>query len=89
MKKWKGWPAMAFVVTAAMLVGSVYAQAPEVVDKPAKVKTKKKKKVAVAGHGGKAKFLSGSQETASERSTRLMRECKGAVNAGVCEGYTR
>ena len=89
MKKWTSRPAMALIITAAMLVGSVSAQAPEVVNKPAKVKVKKKKKLAVAGHGGKAKFISGSQETASERSTRLMRECKGAVNAGACEGYTR
>ena len=37
---------------------------------------------------GKVKFVPGSQETARERATRLKRECKGAVNAGACLGYT-
>ncbi len=39
--------------------------------------------------GGQIKFLPGSAETVKERSTRLKRECKGAVNAGACAGYTR
>jgi hypothetical protein len=29
-----------------------------------------------------------SQETVTERSARLKRECKGRVNAGACTGYT-
>ena len=37
---------------------------------------------------GKVKFLPGTQESAKERATRLKRECKGAVNAGACLGYT-
>ncbi|MGH8831535.1 MAG: hypothetical protein ACREXV_10635 [Polaromonas sp.] len=45
-------------------------------------------KTAVAGQGGKVKFMPGSGETAQQRSTRLKRECKGRVNAGACEGYT-
>lgn len=31
----------------------------------------------------------GSRETESQRSERLTRECRGAVNAGACAGYTR
>ncbi len=30
----------------------------------------------------------GSGETASERSARLRRECKGRPNAGACSGHT-
>ncbi len=37
-----------------------------------------------AGGGG----LPGG-ESKKERETRLKRECKGRVNAGVCEGFTR
>lgn len=31
----------------------------------------------------------GSRETEFQRSERLSRECRGAVNAGACAGYTR
>ena len=48
------------------------------------VKTKKK-----SARGGHIKFLPGSAETVRERSARLKRECRGAVNAGACAGYTR
>ena len=55
--------------------------------------TKKGKKAAVASSTKKAsskkvKFLPGSQESVGERATRLKRECKGAVNAGACQGHT-
>lgn len=72
-------------------MGSAHAQSQptEAGDKPAKTKPKKKvAKTAVAGQGGKVKFMPGSGETAQQRSTRLKRECKGRVNAGACEGYT-
>ena len=36
----------------------------------------------------KVQFLRGSEESVSERSNRLKRECKGRVNAGACAGYT-
>jgi hypothetical protein len=84
----------ALVVSAAValgILGSVQAQAaqsPEGVTQPTKAKTKAKKKTATA-RGNKVKYVRGSEETASERSTRLKRECKGRVNAGACEGYTR
>ena len=55
--------------------------------------TKRDKKAVVASSAKKApskkaKFLPGSQESAGERATRLKRECKGAVNAGACQGHT-
>ena len=66
------------------------AQLPKPV-KPTKKKTKKKKAsgTAAAGRVGRTQFLPGSQESSAERAARLTRECKGAVNAGACEGYTR
>ena len=59
--------------------------------KQTKTKTKKKKTsgTAAAGRAGRTQFLPGSQESPAERAARLTRECKGAVNAGACEGYTR
>ncbi|MDP1741841.1 MAG: hypothetical protein Q8M51_09660 [Polaromonas sp.] len=55
--------------------------------------SKKDKKAATASSAkkappGKVKFVPGSQESAKERATRLKRECKGAVNAGACQGHT-
>jgi hypothetical protein len=85
--------AYAWVVSAAValgMLGSVQAQAAEGVTQPVKAKTKvKAKKKAAAARGNKVKYVRGSEETTSERSTRLKRECKGRVNAGACEGYTR
>ncbi|MBK5204925.1 MAG: hypothetical protein JJD98_05815 [Polaromonas sp.] len=90
MKKSVIQPALAFIVVAAVLMGGVPAYSAEPVDKPAKTKASKKAaKAAATGHVGKVTFLRGSEETAQERSTRLKRECKGRVNAGACEGYTR
>ena len=37
--------------------------------------------------GGKE--AANSAESSAARDRRLKRECKGAVNAGVCLGYTR
>lgn len=82
---------IALISAGALLIGSVHAQPSEPVDKPAKAKAKaKKKKVSGStprAKGGSVKFLPGSQETTKERSTRLMRECKGRVDAGACAGY--
>ena len=64
------------------------AQTPEVLNPPTKT-TKKKSKKPKAAAGAKAKFVSGSQETKQERSSRLKRECKGGVDAGACAGYTK
>ena len=72
-----------------LLASGAQAQAPEVMNPPVKTTAKKKAKKAKASTGAKAKFITGSQETKKERSTRLMRECKGAVDAGACAGYTQ
>lgn len=72
-----------------LLASGAHAQAPEVLNPPAKSAAKKKAKTSKHAAGAKAKFIPGSQETKKERSTRLTRECKGEVNAGACTGYTR
>jgi hypothetical protein len=64
------------------------AQALEILNPPIQVAAKKAHKAKRAS-GSKAKFEPGSQETVKQRTARLKRECRGAVNAGVCEGYTR
>ncbi|MBW8722018.1 MAG: hypothetical protein JF626_09170 [Polaromonas sp.] len=92
-KFFKG-PALVLLVAAVLLGGNALAQAQPTQDgaKPAKSKTKKAKaktRTAAAGTGSKAKFISGSEETPAQRHARLTRECKGAVNAGACAGYTR
>lgn len=92
MKNWMTQPLTAIVAAAALLLGAAQAQAqaPEILNPPSKVKAPKKPaKTTTAGQGSKTKFVPGSQETIKERSTRLQRECQGAVNAGACSGYTR
>ena len=37
----------------------------------------------------KVKQESGSAESTKERERRLLRECRGQVNAGACAGLTR
>ncbi len=37
----------------------------------------------------KIEAQSGSMESTKDRDKRLKRECKGAVNAGMCAGFTR
>ncbi|MDO9404999.1 MAG: hypothetical protein Q7T87_13285 [Polaromonas sp.] len=37
----------------------------------------------------KFKLPPSSEESRGERIARLKRECKGGVNAGACEGFTR
>ena len=72
-----------------LLATGAHAQAPELLNPPAKSSVKKKAKTPKREAGAKAKFIPGSQETKKERSARLTRECKGEVNAGACTGYTR
>ena len=76
------------VVSGFLIATAVQAQAPEVLNPPVKT-SKKKVKKQKAQTGAKAKFIAGSQETKQERSSRLMRECKGGVDAGACTGYTQ
>ena len=56
------------------------AVAKKAVNKPVKKAVKKTAKPV---------FVPGSAETVAQRNARLKRECKGAVNAGACAGYTR
>jgi hypothetical protein len=62
-------------------------------DKPVKqtkAKPKKKGKAAQsARYRPDPRDNYGSRETEGQRSERLSRECRGAVNAGACAGYTR
>lgn len=88
-KSLKG-PVLAAIMMAALVANTAQAQtqpAPEG-DKPAKSKSKKTAKTGAAG-GGKVTFIQGSGETPAQRTARLRRECKGAVDAGACTGYTR
>ncbi len=85
--------AAVLLAATALLGGHVQAQSQAAQDgvKPAKAK-KSKKATASTGAtnaGGKVKFISGSGETPGQRDARLKRECKGAVDAGACTGYTR
>ncbi|MDB5964372.1 MAG: hypothetical protein JWQ72_872 [Polaromonas sp.] len=86
MKKKMVQAALAVTLGCTLLLGSVQAQTAEPAAQPAQVK--KKKKSAGKVKSAAPKFLPGSQETVKERSNRLKRECKGAVNAGACSGYT-
>lgn len=83
---------LAALMVAALAASHAQAQtqpAPDG-DKPAKSKSKKAAaKSGSAASGGKVKFIPGSGETAAQRTARLKRECKGAVDAGACSGYTR
>jgi hypothetical protein len=79
---------IASAVMGLVLPATTSAQALDILNPPLQMQTKKK----TAKHkksGSKTTFSSGSQETTKERNARLQRECKGAVNAGACAGYTR
>ena len=90
MKKPIATSLLALMLGTALLLGSVHSQAAEPADPPVKTKAKKKSaKGKSIKRGNSAKFVPGSQETAKERDNRLKRECKDAVNAGACAGYTR
>lgn len=85
MKNFAFKPLGAILLLAVFCAGSVDAREVSY-DSSGTPHAKVKKKSA---RGGKIKFLPGSAETVGERSARLKRECKGAVNAGACAGYTR
>ncbi|MBI2727308.1 MAG: hypothetical protein HYX42_13775 [Polaromonas sp.] len=73
------------VLIAAAMSGAAFAAEADV--PPAQPAAKKKK--ADKPKSARVKFMPGSEETRAERRARLKIECKGAVNAGVCTGYTR
>jgi hypothetical protein len=78
--------AIAMMVCASLLMTGAHAQLKpaDTTSKSAKVKSKKKS----TGAQKMPKFLPGSQESVKDRNNRLQRECKGAVNAGACRGFT-
>lgn len=83
-------PVMACFLAIAVVMGAGPTQAATALDEPVKVKSKKKPAKTRAARGATATFTpGGSQETVAQRTARLKRECKGAVNAGACQGYTR
>lgn len=47
------------------------------------------KKKAKSHRVAKPKQDGGSAESTKDRERRLLRECRGRVNAGACEGFTR
>jgi hypothetical protein len=79
-------PAGAFLVALAALAGNAQAKLASPGETAAPAASKKAG--TKAGQPSHVKFLSGSEESAKERSSRLRRECKGRVNAGACAGYT-
>lgn len=87
MKNFVAKPAWAALLAGAVLMGHAHAGAPaSEAGNPSAAANKAKK--STARKTAQAKFVSGSEETAGERSSRLRRECRGRVNAGVCAGYT-
>ena len=69
------------LVTIAALCSAPLVSAKET--KEHKAKTRGHKVVRPA-----QPYDSGSGESRSDRERRLLRECKGRVNAGACAGYT-
>ena len=77
-------PALTVMLLAAALMSGAHAKTQPADVSDGQTSSKKAKKSG----GGQVKFLRGSEESPSERSNRLKRECKGRVNAGACAGYT-
>lgn len=84
------------VLVTPVLAGPALAQAADSSAAAASTAAGPQKKAAVKKAAKKAVkktakpvFVPGSAETVAQRSARLKRECKGAVNAGACAGYTR
>lgn len=88
MRKLAAVTAMTCAMAGFLTPQVAQAQALDILNPPLQVQAKKRA-VKHKTAGNKTKFLPGSQETTKERSARLQRECKGAVNAGACAGYTR
>ena len=84
------------VLVTPVLPGPALAQVADTSAAAASTTAGPQKKAAVKKAAKKAVkktakpvFVPGSAETVAQRSARLKRECKGAVNAGACAGYTR
>ena len=94
MKLFFARPVMACILVTGVAMSAFATPAAAAQDEPVQVKSKSESKKKPAKtrpvQVATATFVpGGSQETVAQRSARLKRECKGAVNAGACEGYTR
>lgn len=74
---------------AALPVQAVASSKKDGTEASSTAKKPKKEKKAKAAKPGTVTFHEGSGETRAERERRLMRECKGRPNAGLCEGFAR
>lgn len=78
---------LAVVVAVSCLSFSGFAQAtPGAVDQHGCHKSKKE---GIHCHAERARNSGGSDGTKSARDKRLKRECRGAVDAGMCTGHTK
>jgi len=91
MYKLNNFSFLSLVLSSAMLCASLSVNAADAAGtNKAKKSAAKSPDIAKPGDKPvKSKFMRGSEETTGERNARLKRECKGAVNAGACAGYTR
>ena len=87
---------LVMLVAALMVADSALAQAVDASAATGSTATQPQKKGAAkkaikkaVKKTAKPVVVPGSAETVSQRNARLKRECKGAVNAGACAGYTR
>jgi hypothetical protein len=85
------WTAAVVTAMAVMPMGQALAASAgeTAAEKPAGPASGKAAKDKKAGKpASKAKIPMDSSEKPADRRARLQRECRGAVNAGVCTGYT-
>jgi hypothetical protein len=73
----------------ALLAAPAQTMASNSTAKESTAKKPKKEKKAKAQKAGGVVFYEGSGETRAERERRLMRECRGRSNSGLCEGFAR
>jgi len=73
--------ALAVLMVCALLAQPVQASTKKTTAETSGTKARKPSRKA-------PKFIKSGEETTSERDRRLLRECKGRVNAGACAGYT-
>ena len=76
--------AVALTWAASALAADTGAKTTQPEEKPSKTATSKPVKKAKADSKP-----GGSAESPAERTARFKRECRGAVNAGACTGYTQ
>ena len=76
--------AVALTWVASALAADTGAKTSQPEEKPLKTATSKPVKKAKADSKP-----GGSAESPADRTARLKRECRGAVNAGACTGYTQ